>query len=814
MQQSMFNVDSMTDAANTIAINLAGAENEPLYEHFDDQGNYSLEVLELALEPHGCHLEQLNKPKYLDRYDNPQLSQAYLLNPGNHWFSIRRFNDIWILFDSQRDGARRIDNIQKYFRRMKEHGTTIYVVTGNLPDANVSETELLQLKVAKLPEQLSRQSKKPIPDSKKNVANIEQRYIRISDSDSDDYVKPSSFKKQTPSKTSNAETPTESTTKQRPRRPRIPLQNSSDSITIDSDSDSNVKKGSAEKSKTGKTRSTTKKQPEPTKPTKKNYQNAKPKITSQKEPDEELIQEELNEEELNEEELNEEESIEEELNEEELNEEELNEEELNEEELTTDTTEEIFTQIIQTNPEIEKINQRKPRITKEELFEMMENDCSKKDFTPSISYFITFKNRTNNLQKMIEDISYYGFTDRTLKIRWGEHQTWEEGPLAKLSPEERENAIIVPIYEGHASTNKIIEAVLIILEDDMINVLKNVKKEPINCKPVENLINLYSKQRKNVVQILTTMIRESLEKKFPNADKTIMTDDKFKMFLQTFDNNFTTAAEKLLEALQFEHPWKEGQRPGHTYGVFKIFGDHSDISQTLLLYIGKTVNQLRVRRRQHTHDHKSAIYDDLNNNNNEIHFIQLIWINTNENKIEDFEAILLWVLFKTDLKKDFHLKNRVLERIKSKYFKRILLNNNNEFSSNLQTIKQGVVETFTNAIRRFHQTPLDYNDLEYVWAYCRNGCGARFASNRDEETHATVWCPSLTAEQREAAKKYSCRNGCGARFVIIQTEERHDVQWFTVFVKTEKIRSMEPELAGIERIKLANCDNNEKLADT
>uniref|UniRef100_A0A914P4Y7 ubiquitinyl hydrolase 1 n=1 Tax=Panagrolaimus davidi TaxID=227884 RepID=A0A914P4Y7_9BILA len=554
MQQSMFNVVSMTDAANTIAINLAGAEDDPLYEHFDDQGNYSWEVLEVALKPHGCHLEQLNKPEYRDRYDNPQLSEAYLVNQGKHWFSIRRLNDIWILFDSLMDGARRIDNIQKYFRRMKENGTTIYVIIGNIPDVNVSEIELTQLQLAKLPQQLPHQSKQPIPDSKKNVANIERRYIRISDSDSDDYVKPSSFKKQTPSKTSNAETPTESTTRQRPKRPPIPPQNSSDSITIDSDSDSNVKKGSAEKSKTGKTRSTTKKQPEPTKPTKKKYQTAKPKPNTEKlstDPINTSSQNSTSEDPMN----------------------------YNDSDSYSDTPDPRLDLMSQITPELITSNttygSNNP-ITSEKFFNILKKQLKPKDIQ-STMYILSFFNATNDPEQMLYDAFYYGFTEDPLQTRIYKHK-WDalnknKGPLVGLTDEQLSRVVIIMIRKGLSTSNKILEAIYIFLAAELPPVGdKNVKIELINCSEIEALINLHSNQRENILRILTETLETAITSfsstlPIQTSDSNIETSYKtrFQKLLDILMNTTLSPRDRLLAALEFEYPHSPDDPQHHSH---------------------------------------------------------------------------------------------------------------------------------------------------------------------------------------------------------------------------------------------------------
>uniref|UniRef100_A0A914P710 ubiquitinyl hydrolase 1 n=1 Tax=Panagrolaimus davidi TaxID=227884 RepID=A0A914P710_9BILA len=113
--------------------------NEQLNENIDEYGNYSWAVLDHALKPLELHLTHIQDPKY---YTNPDLGNAYVINPGDHWYTIRNIDNTWILFDSILSGPQRIPNITQYFSLIVKNGVTILLVEGNLPASTITDNDL------------------------------------------------------------------------------------------------------------------------------------------------------------------------------------------------------------------------------------------------------------------------------------------------------------------------------------------------------------------------------------------------------------------------------------------------------------------------------------------------------------------------------------------------------------------------------------------------------------------------------------------------------------------------------------------------
>ena len=77
------NCDGMGDPS---FIEFVGAGNP----YVDDSGNFSVEVIERALESHGV---TLTRARTIESLENVESFQAYLLNRSDHWMAIRRIAD-------------------------------------------------------------------------------------------------------------------------------------------------------------------------------------------------------------------------------------------------------------------------------------------------------------------------------------------------------------------------------------------------------------------------------------------------------------------------------------------------------------------------------------------------------------------------------------------------------------------------------------------------------------------------------------------------------------------------------------------------
>lgn len=74
-------------------IEFVGAGNP----YVDDSGNFSVEVLERALESHRI---TLTRARSIESLENVESFQAYLLNRSDHWMSINRIGGHWVDLNS------------------------------------------------------------------------------------------------------------------------------------------------------------------------------------------------------------------------------------------------------------------------------------------------------------------------------------------------------------------------------------------------------------------------------------------------------------------------------------------------------------------------------------------------------------------------------------------------------------------------------------------------------------------------------------------------------------------------------------------
>uniref|UniRef100_A0AC35FXJ4 Ubiquitinyl hydrolase 1 n=1 Tax=Panagrolaimus sp. PS1159 TaxID=55785 RepID=A0AC35FXJ4_9BILA len=109
------------------------------YEMFQSQnasesGFFSIQVLTEALMSQGLLIFDINKPKYVHYMFQPEEAQAFIVNQSQHWFTLRRFGDMWFILNSVSKGPRFIATtlLKEYFEKLIKNRASIYVVEGEL----------------------------------------------------------------------------------------------------------------------------------------------------------------------------------------------------------------------------------------------------------------------------------------------------------------------------------------------------------------------------------------------------------------------------------------------------------------------------------------------------------------------------------------------------------------------------------------------------------------------------------------------------------------------------------------------------------
>lgn len=112
--------------------------------HVDDSGNFSLPVLERAL--HSLYALRIirwgSSALKQQTYNEPEKLNAFILNYGNHWFSILKVAGVWYDMNSLsgcpylKAQPKRISDfyLQSYIQALQASKHSVFVVDGKLPE--------------------------------------------------------------------------------------------------------------------------------------------------------------------------------------------------------------------------------------------------------------------------------------------------------------------------------------------------------------------------------------------------------------------------------------------------------------------------------------------------------------------------------------------------------------------------------------------------------------------------------------------------------------------------------------------------------
>ncbi|KAL2934219.1 Ataxin-3-like protein [Bienertia sinuspersici] len=98
-------------------------------------GDFSIQVLQKALEVWDLQVIPLNSPVAEPAQIDPELESAFICHLQDHWFSIRKVNGEWYNFDSLYAAPEHLSKfyLSAYLDSLKGAGWSIFLVRGNFP---------------------------------------------------------------------------------------------------------------------------------------------------------------------------------------------------------------------------------------------------------------------------------------------------------------------------------------------------------------------------------------------------------------------------------------------------------------------------------------------------------------------------------------------------------------------------------------------------------------------------------------------------------------------------------------------------------
>ncbi|XP_022971387.1 ataxin-3 homolog [Cucurbita maxima] len=107
-------------------------------------GDFSIQVLQKALEVWDLQVIPLNSPVAEPAQIDPELENAFICHLQDHWFCIRKVNGEWYNFDSLYAAPQHLSKfyLSAYLDSLKGFGWSIFIVRGNFPkDFPILSTE-------------------------------------------------------------------------------------------------------------------------------------------------------------------------------------------------------------------------------------------------------------------------------------------------------------------------------------------------------------------------------------------------------------------------------------------------------------------------------------------------------------------------------------------------------------------------------------------------------------------------------------------------------------------------------------------------
>uniref|UniRef100_A0AC34QMD6 Ubiquitinyl hydrolase 1 n=1 Tax=Panagrolaimus sp. JU765 TaxID=591449 RepID=A0AC34QMD6_9BILA len=138
LQSNIFSANELGEIANRLDDEQRALNDYPtdfISENANASGFFSVQVLEKALENIGLSLKRITHPSMSHLMEDPSRGRAYIVNHELHWFTVRKFGNLWFLLNSQENGPRHItpSYLNLFFIHLIENGCSIFHVEGDLP---------------------------------------------------------------------------------------------------------------------------------------------------------------------------------------------------------------------------------------------------------------------------------------------------------------------------------------------------------------------------------------------------------------------------------------------------------------------------------------------------------------------------------------------------------------------------------------------------------------------------------------------------------------------------------------------------------
>ncbi|XP_073135190.1 ataxin-3 homolog [Henckelia pumila] len=107
-------------------------------------GDFSIQVVEKALEVWGLEVIPLDSPVAEPAQIDPEMENAFICHLQDHWFCIRKVNEEWYNFDSLYPAPEHLSKfyLSAYLDSLKGFGWSIFLVRGNFPkECPISSSE-------------------------------------------------------------------------------------------------------------------------------------------------------------------------------------------------------------------------------------------------------------------------------------------------------------------------------------------------------------------------------------------------------------------------------------------------------------------------------------------------------------------------------------------------------------------------------------------------------------------------------------------------------------------------------------------------
>lgn len=110
----------------------SGQEN---YDSSADGGNFSIQVLSVALDRFGINLVPSLHPDAKHLMQKPEECQGFVLNQARHWFCIRAVGPLWWNLNSTLDTPVLIGpvHLQAFLSQLQSEGYSAFIIMGRLP---------------------------------------------------------------------------------------------------------------------------------------------------------------------------------------------------------------------------------------------------------------------------------------------------------------------------------------------------------------------------------------------------------------------------------------------------------------------------------------------------------------------------------------------------------------------------------------------------------------------------------------------------------------------------------------------------------